>query len=69
MLPQMLVGWMGNLVPLVKEIILTPEGGKEKEKAKAKEKEKEKEKEEIKRLLLEMKGTGKVFFYLPTPQR
>ncbi len=69
MLPPMLVGWMGNLVPLVKEIILTPENGKEKEKAKAKEKEKEKEKEEIKRLLLEMKGTGKVFFYLPTPQR
>ncbi|MCX5859220.1 MAG: tetratricopeptide repeat protein [Proteobacteria bacterium] len=69
MLPPMLVGWMGNLVPLVKEIVLTPEEGKEKEKPKAKEKEKEKDKEEIKRLLLEMKGTGKVFFYLPTSQR
>ncbi|MDD5223215.1 MAG: tetratricopeptide repeat protein [bacterium] len=71
MLPPMLVGWMGNLVPLVKEIILTPEEGKEKEKEKEKEKTKgkDKEKEEIKRLLLEMKGTGKVFFYLPTSQR
>ena len=63
MLPPMLVGWVGNLVPLVKEIVLTPEDGKDKEKTKAKEKE------EIKRLLLEMKGTGKVFFYLPTSQR
>jgi len=67
MLPPMLVGWIGNLVPLVKDIILNAEEGKEKEKGKGKEKEKEKE--EIKRVLLEMKGVGKVFFYLPTPQR
>lgn len=63
MLPPMLVGWMGNLVPLVKDIILNAEEGKEKEKGKGKEKEKE----EIKRVLLEMRGAGKVFFYLPTP--
>ena len=63
LLPSLLGGWIGNIVPAVKEIVLTPDEGKEKEKGKAKEKE------EIKHVLVEMKGTGKVFFYLPTPKR
>lgn len=51
--PALIVGWIGNLAPSVKVINLAPKEAKGKEKDKAK------------RVLLEMKGEGTVYFYLP----